>query len=185
MFSEDICRYIDAMKKSIEEHPNIRLGSVLIQHPDTLPSKGSLSESFVSFAIYPITPAKDIVSLNSYVDEILLNVFEPDPIKHAQKEKVKSHIPSLGFSINDNVRLPLLSFSKEYLLSTDDNVVVEELYGNNIHLVRGFGSDTFMHRINYDIIVFPDSDTASQFVPKSHRFGEPYIAPMSIFKSSD
>jgi len=185
MFSEDINQYIDAMIKSIKEHPDIELYSVLIQHPDTLSSKGALSESFVYLAIHPITPAKDIVLLNSYIDEILAEDFRPNYTMHAQEEKKSHHIPSLGFSRNDNVRLPLLSLSKEYLLSTDDNAVIEELYGNNIHLIRGSGSGTFIHKVNYDVIVFPDSDTASQFVPELHRFGEPYIAPINIFKSSD
>ncbi|MCK5372938.1 MAG: hypothetical protein KAJ20_01220 [Candidatus Aenigmarchaeota archaeon] len=187
MFSKDISRYIDVMIKSIEKHPNINLDSVYIQSPDdaSVPSKNEISESFVYLAIYPKTQVNDFDSLNSYVDEILFEDFRPDSIKSAQEEKKSHHIPSLVTNEKSDVRLPLLSLSKEYLLSKNNNAVLRELHGNNIHLSGGSDSDTLIHKVNYDIIIFPDSDIASQFVPESHRFGKPYIASMSIFRSSD
>ncbi len=189
MFSEDISRYIDVMIRSIEKDPNTGLDSVYIQHPDDLPvpSKNDVSESFVYLTIHPIEPVKDIASLNSYVDGILAGDFRPDFTRLAQETKLKSHILSLGFSRDDNVELPLLSLSKEYLLDVSDNAGIREVYGPKNLQVKTFDSDkhTFLHRINYDIIIFPDSDSVSDFVPKSHRFGEPYITPISIFRSSD
>jgi len=185
MFSEDISRYIDAFIKSIEKHPNIELDSVYIQSPDnsSVPSKNEVSESFVYLAIYPKTQVNDFDSLNSYVDEILSEYFRPDSIRSAQEKKKSHHIPSLVTNEKSDVGLPLLSLSKEYLLSTDDNAVIREFHGNNIHFIRGSGSGTFIHKVNYDLIVFPSSDIASKyFLTVSHKFKEPYTVPFESFQ---
>lgn len=186
MFSEDISRYIDIMIRSIEEYPDIELGCVLIQHPDDsyVPPENEVSESFVYLAIHPIKQVKDIASLNSYVDGILAGDFRPDYTMYAQEIKLKSHILSLGFGRDDNVELPLLSFSKDFLLRADDSTVIREFYGPKNLQVRTFDSDkhTFLHRINYDLIIFPDSDVASEyFLTVSHKFKQPYMIPSKAF----
>ncbi|NOQ38367.1 hypothetical protein GQ472_05770 [archaeon] len=175
------------MIKSIEKHPNIELDSVYIQSPDysSVPSKNEFSESFVYLAISPKKQVNDLDSFNSYVDETLFRYFRPDSITYAQERQAKSHIPSSGFSRDDKLILPLLFLSKEYLLSADDNAVVKELYGLKYPLVRTLRTDknSFVHRINYSLIVFPDSDIASEyFLTVSHKFKEPYIVPFESFQ---
>ena len=111
--------------------------------------------------------------------------FRPEYITLAKERKRKRSMSSYG---EDQLILPLLSSSKEYLLDKDDHSVIRQrLCGTHNPFIINHANekDKLMLQIDYDIIVFPDKYLAKEYFSQNlHTFKELYTIPMSALNKN-